>query len=97
MNDKRDEVIIQIEAMWDELDYDESSIEPTADLILSRETELRRQIADELEQIVWASNSDVKHKAIGDLSDEHGTECLVCEMCEKVASVYEKLRGKNNG
>ena len=51
------------------------------------------EIANELERIVWASSSDVRHKAIGDMSDEHKTKCLVCDMCDKVAAVYEKIRG----
>jgi hypothetical protein len=51
MNDKRDEVKKQIESALDGWSYDDWAIDPLADLILSRETELRRQIADELSVI----------------------------------------------
>jgi len=67
MKDKRDEVKKQIESALDGWSYDDWAIDPLADLILSREAELRRQIADELNEAFKNPDMSVLRKCIDEL------------------------------
>jgi len=79
MNDKRDEVKKQIESALDGWSYDDWAIDPLADLILSRETKSRREIADELDTIKTAHPNLCNTEPFN-----HSIVCLLDTLIEKL-------------